>query len=85
MLQPDFRGFFILLTFMAIQMRLLLALAIFGIMFPISAMSVPVEDMFDRNQAGNRTQGRGQNRTEKWTRASLGRVIVIKICAIGST
>jgi hypothetical protein len=40
---------------MAIQMRLLLALAVFGIMFPISAMSVPVEDMFDRNQAGNRT------------------------------
>ncbi len=44
-----------MLTLMTIQIRLLLILGIFGIMFPVSVMSVPIEDMFDRNQAGNRS------------------------------
>lgn len=39
---------------MAIQIRLLSVLGILGLVFPIFALSVPIEDSFDRNQAGNR-------------------------------
>ncbi len=38
---------------MRIRVQLLPILVFLGIMFPVSALSVPVEDEFDRNQAGN--------------------------------
>ena len=38
---------------MRIQFRVLPVLVFWGILFPVSALSVPVEDEFDRNQAGN--------------------------------
>ncbi len=38
---------------MRIRVQLLPILVFLGIMFPVSALSVPVEDKFDRNQAGN--------------------------------
>ena len=36
------------------QVKLLSILGFLGILFPVSALSVPMEDMFERNQAGNR-------------------------------
>ena len=38
---------------MRIRVQLLPILVFWGIMSPVSALSVPVEDVFDRNQAGN--------------------------------
>ncbi|MBT6899570.1 MAG: hypothetical protein HOA32_01020 [Nitrospina sp.] len=38
---------------MMVQIRILTVLVILGTLFPVSALSVPVEDKFDRNQAGN--------------------------------
>jgi hypothetical protein len=43
-----------LLKFVVIQIRIFSILGILGILFPFSAFSVPIEDEFDRNQAGNR-------------------------------
>jgi hypothetical protein len=43
----------ILLKNKVIQIRAWTVLVILGIFFPVSAFSVPVEDQFDRNQAGN--------------------------------
>ncbi len=43
-----------MLKFMRIQIRILPILLTLGFLFPIAAMAVPVEDEFDRNQAGNR-------------------------------
>ena len=40
---------------MRIQVRVLPILVLWGIMYPASAGAFPVEDAFDRNQAGNRT------------------------------
>jgi hypothetical protein len=46
---------FILLKFETIHIRVLSAFIILGMLFPVSAFSVPIEDGFDRNQAGNRS------------------------------
>lgn len=44
-----------MLKFMRIQIRILPILLALGVLFPIATMAVPVEDEFDRNQAGNRS------------------------------
>lgn len=42
-----------MLTFNRIHIRILPILVVLGILFPVTVLAVPVEDEFDRNQAGN--------------------------------
>jgi len=44
-----------LLKLETIHIRVLSVFVVFGLLFPVSALSVPIEDEFDRNQAGNQT------------------------------